>query len=102
MPITKRFNILFIILGLLFSYSAFAENFTYELKVDGMSCPFCAYGVEKKLKAIKGVEKVDVNIGKGSVLVKMRENSKLTKEQAEKSVKDAGFSLKDFKQKTGD
>ena len=28
-----------------------------QVKVDGLSCPFCAYGLEKYLKKIKGVKK---------------------------------------------
>lgn len=92
----------FLIFGFLISFSVFAESLTYELKIDGMSCPFCSYGVEKKLKEVEGVESVEVNIGKGTVLVKMKPNVILTKEQATKAVKNAGFPLSSFKQKKGD
>lgn len=97
MQIKKRINILLASLAILFSFSALAGNFSYELKVDGMSCPFCAHGVEKKLKGLDGVMAVEVNIGKGSVQVEMKQDSDLTEDQAKKAVKDAGFSLKDFK-----
>jgi len=40
-----------LVLGLvLMSVSAFAAQQAYKLRVDGLACPFCAYGVEKKIK----------------------------------------------------
>ncbi|MCZ6677304.1 MAG: hypothetical protein O7E52_08645 [Candidatus Poribacteria bacterium] len=29
-----------------------------QLRVDGLACPFCAYGLEKNVKALKGVKKL--------------------------------------------
>ncbi len=68
----------------------------YKLKVDGLACPFCAYGIEKKLKAVKGVEKLKVYINKGLVVVTMRDGATLTKSRARQIVKDAGFALRGF------
>ena len=38
------------------SFPAFSEDTRYELRVDGMACPYCAYGIEKKIKALNGVD----------------------------------------------
>ena len=35
------------------------------VKVDGLSCPFCAYGLEKKLKKVEGVEKLEIKVDQG-------------------------------------
>lgn len=97
MKIKKRINFLLASMAILFSLSALAVAPSYELKIDGMSCPFCAHGVEKKLKKLDGVQGVEVNIGKGTVQVKMKQDANLTEDQAKRSVEDAGFSLKSFK-----
>ncbi len=34
-------------LALLLPLSAFAAPSQYQLRVDGLACPFCAYGIEK-------------------------------------------------------
>ncbi len=83
-------------------FAALAGLNTYELKVDGLACPFCAYGIEKKLRAIEGVQKVEVEIKQGRVVVTMAEGAILTEAQARDAVKDAGFSLRAFSQAQGD
>ena len=69
---------------------------TYKLKIDGLACPYCAYGAEKKLKAVSGVKKVKIYINKGLVVVTLRDGAKFTKGQVQKLIKDAGFALRGF------
>ena len=86
-----------LVLGLvLMSVSAFAAQQAYKLRVDGLACPFCAYGIEKKLNAIKGVQRVEVDIATGSVTVTVVEGTTLDEAAAKKAVKDAGFTLRGF------
>lgn len=40
-----------------------------ELKVEGMSCGHCKASVEKALKGVSGVEKVEVYLQEGKALV---------------------------------
>jgi len=68
----------------------------YRLQVNGISCPFCAYGIEKKLGAIQGVEKVEVQLDEGAVIVQTRRGTELTEESARKAVEAAGFGLQGF------
>jgi len=75
---------------------AFAASMVYSLQVDGLGCPFCAYGIEKNLYEIDGVERVEVDIRKGSVSVTMDENKTLSEALAHEKVKDAGFTLRAF------
>ena len=37
----------------------------FEVQVDGLGCPFCAYGLEKKFKEFKGIKKVEIDIETG-------------------------------------
>jgi len=80
----------------LMSAHAFAASPAYRLRVDGLACPFCAYGIEKKLNAVKGVQRIDVDIGAGSVIVTMAEGAALDEAAAKQAVKAAGFTLRGF------
>ncbi len=42
--------------------TALAAPPAYKLRVDGLACPFCAYGIEKQLSKLEGVERIDVDI----------------------------------------
>lgn len=67
-----------------------------KLQVDGLACPFCAYGLEKKLKAINGAEGFFIDIKNGSAFLDVPESTKISKVEFKKIVSDAGFSLKDI------
>lgn len=78
--------------------AAFAAGPSYRLAVAGLACPFCAYGVEKKLNALDGVERVETNIREGVVIVTMKDGATLDEATARQAVKDAGFTLDGFEQ----
>jgi len=80
----------------LMAAGAFAAPQAYKLRVDGLACPFCAYGVEKQLKAVKGVEKVAVDLKTGVVIVTMAEGAALDETTANRAVTTAGFTLRGF------
>lgn len=82
---------------LLFASSAFAAGPSYRIEVAGLGCPFCAYGIEKKLNAVPGVERVETDIKAGVVIVTMNDGAILDEAAAKQAVKDAGFTLKGFK-----
>jgi len=64
------------------------------LGVDGMSCPFCAFGIEKKLTKLDPVQKLDVKLEKGFVDIFLKENQQLSESDLRKAVKKAGFSVR--------
>jgi len=65
--------------------------------VDGLACPFCSYGLEKKLKEATGVSEVTINIDKGIALLKSNGKESIDLEQLEPIIKDAGFTLRDLR-----
>lgn len=77
--------------------AALAAGPSYQIEVAGLSCPFCAYGIEKKLTAIVGVERVETNIRAGTVTVTMKDGTRLDRATAERAVKAAGFTLKEIR-----
>ena len=75
------------------------EKATYAIGVDGLACPFCAYGIEKQLGRIAGVETVLTDIESGTVAVTMEEGATLEEAAATNAVEDAGFTLRSFERK---
>ncbi|HFD80384.1 MAG TPA: copper chaperone [Gammaproteobacteria bacterium] len=89
-----RMRILSVLLTLFMAQNVLAAGSRYVMRVDGMACPFCAYGIEKKLGAIDGVQNVDVDLGKSRVTVDVTEGTTLGEEQMKKLFEDAGFSYR--------
>lgn len=89
-------RIAFTLALLLAASGATAAGAVYRLHVDGLACPFCAYGLEKKLGAVQGVRSVDTQIKDGTVTVTMEDGASLDEASARQAVKDAGFHLRKF------
>jgi mercuric ion binding protein len=75
---------------------------SYELGVDGLACPFCAYGIEKELSTVEGVEHTGVDIGRGVVTVRMKEGATLDERAADEATRRAGFGLRSFERLAAD
>lgn len=76
------------------SLPVLAAGTEYQIRADGLACPFCVYGVEKKFKQIKGVEHFDADLKKGLVTVRVAEGVELTEEQVRQLFRDAGFTYR--------
>lgn len=87
-----------ILLLLVWNQMVWAEKPQYRVVVDGLACPFCAYGIEKQLQKLDGVKAVETDIKQGHLMVRMQDGETLLKAQAEQAVKKAGFSLRSFQQ----
>ncbi len=62
-----------------------------QVTILGMSCPFCAYGVEQKLKRLEGVEDLKVELSTGLATMTLEEEADLSNELLLETVKVAGF-----------
>ncbi len=71
---------------------------TYTIQVDGMACPYCAYGLEKSLTKISGIEGIQTDIDTGIVTITMAAEATLHRLAATQAVEDAGFTLNDFQE----
>ena len=81
---------------LLLPMTAFGAQTQYRLQVDGLACPFCAYGIEKELTRTDGLESIDIDINAGTILVTMADGATMSEAQADRIIKDAGFTLRAF------
>jgi len=70
----------------------------FEIRADGLACPYCAYGIEKKFKAIKGVKNIDVDLKKGLVKVSTEKSVKFNEKQLSTLFSDSGFTYRSIKQ----
>jgi mercuric ion binding protein len=70
-----------------------AEILRADLSVNGMACPFCAFGIEKKLRAVDGVEKVAVLLDEGELRLTLGPGNVATVSAFEEAVDSAGFEL---------
>jgi len=82
--------------ALTLSPAALAAGNHYELGVDGLACPFCAFGIEKRLNEVDGVTDIEVDVGKSVVRVTLEEGKTLTEKRARQAVKEAGFTLRSY------
>lgn len=73
----------------------FAQSHEVTIRVDGLSCPFCAYGLEKKLNDIKGVENININFEEGLVVLQVAEGETISEEELREKIQDAGFTPKE-------
>ena len=89
-----------LVITLLCSGAALAAGKLYELRVDGMACPFCAYGIEKKFKKMDGVEAIDIDLQKGLVRVRTRTDKTFTEGELKTLINDSGFTLKGLEEKS--
>lgn len=66
---------------------------TIQVKILGMSCPFCAYGVEQKLKRLEGVEDMDVDLASGIAALVLAAETDVSNEVLQRTVDEAGFEV---------
>ena len=61
------------------------------VRVDGLSCPFCAYSLEKQLKKVNGTGDVVIEVNDGIAELSARKGESLGIEELDEAVGKAGF-----------
>jgi len=69
---------------------------TAIIAVDGLSCPFCVYGLEKNLKKVNGVESVNIDMKTGKATVVLKPDAHVDDQALRQAVKKAGFTARDI------
>lgn len=94
----------FIIFILTIGVNLFAQSKTeinrVDVKIAGLSCPFCAYGLEKKVKKIDGATDIHIDVKNGLLTFSLENGKTVTEQKIRETVKNAGFSTKDVRFKT--
>lgn len=70
-----------------------AEILSADLHVNGLTCPFCAFGIEKKLLDVDGVTSVEVRLDEGLLELRLDPGNSATTAALEAAVEKAGFEL---------
>ena len=63
----------------------------FQVQVDGLGCPFCAYGLEKKIKKLKGIKKLSIDMEEGLMTFNYPNEKALALAEIEKLVDEAGY-----------
>jgi len=87
----KQTKILFILFLLVEVGISFGQSKEVKIRVDGLSCPFCAYGLEKKLNDIKGAENINIDFENRLVTMNIAGEKNINKKEIKDKVKEAGF-----------
>lgn len=93
----KNIIILLVMQLLMFNSILAQEIDTYEIQVDGLGCPFCAYGLEKKFKEFKEISKVAIDIESGEFQFQYPSTKPLSMNQVVTQVKKAGYTPREVK-----
>jgi len=80
--------------ALLVAGNAIAADVQYNIRVDGITCPFCVATSAKALKEIDGVKEVDADLEKGIIKVCVDEKTTFTDEQLTKLFIEKGFTYR--------
>jgi mercuric ion binding protein len=65
-----------------------------ELVVTGLTCPFCAYGIEKRLRRLEGLDSLAIDFRTGRIILHVRDGSVASDDRLRQLVRDAGFALR--------
>ncbi len=69
----------------------------YVIEVNGLTCPFCAYGLEKKLKKVPGVQSVTIDLKNDQAVILAKAGQALDEQALRKAVRKAGFTVASLK-----
>jgi len=65
------------------------DQFTVE--VEGLGCPYCAFGLEKRFKELKGIRLIKIEMKTGTLTFEYPAEKALTIPQVEQQVEKAGY-----------
>ena len=65
------------------------------VEVDGLACPFCAYGLEQRIQEIPSVQQSIINIEAGTVELTPNEGEHIDIDEVKAAVKAGGFTARE-------
>jgi|NOAtaT_7_FD_contig_41_3087948_length_2345_multi_4_in_0_out_0_2 copper chaperone CopZ len=83
-----------IFIFILLANFGFAQKDHFSVKVDGLGCPFCAYGLEKAFKSIEGVSKISIDLESGMLTYNLPSSTGMTQQQVSQTIESAGYTMR--------
>jgi len=80
----------------LFSFTSVAQVKTVSIQASGLTCSMCSNAINKAIKSLDFVDKVDANIKNSSFDVSFKPGSNIDFDKLKKKVEDAGFFVARF------
>mgnify|MGYP000309585152 CR=1 FL=1 len=88
--------ILTLIIGLfMLPFQGQAQLLEVKQTVFGMDCAPCAYGLEKRIQNIDGIESASVSLNNGLLTANLKQDNQLTLQHIRKAVEESGFKAKE-------
>jgi len=86
---------LIISLFLLLPLGSQAQLLEVKQTVFGMDCAPCAYGLEKRIQKMDGIQSASVSLNEGLLTTNLEKNNQLTLKGIRKAVEESGFKAKE-------
>ncbi len=67
------------------------------VRVDGLSCPFCAYSLEKRIKRIDAVGSLAIEVDDGLAIITPSQGKRIDVHDLPEAVKKAGFTPREIR-----
>ena len=87
---------IFLIIAVFFSFAAKAQVTKVSLQASGLTCSMCSNAINKAIKSLDFVDKVDANIKNSTFDIVFKPNSNVDFDKLKKKVEDAGFFVANF------
>ena len=88
-------------IAFVFTGTALADDVQYDIRVDGITCPFCVATSERALMKITGVHAVGSNLETGTIFVCADRQVTFTDAQLKQLFLDKGFTYRSFEKSPG-
>jgi len=83
-----------LLIPLFVSTNAYAHGVQYNMRIDGITCPFCVATSAKALRKIEGVQNVGADLEKGLITVCANETVTFTDKQLKELFLEKGFTYR--------
>lgn len=80
---------------LLFPLVSHGQLLEVKQTVFGMDCAPCAYGLEKRIQNMDGVQSATVSLNEGLLVADLKESNQLTLKEIREAVENSGFQPKE-------
>ena len=87
---------IFLLAAMVYSMAVNAQVTKVSLQASGLTCSMCSNSINKALRSLDFVDRVDANIKTSTFEVSFKPNSKVDFDKLKKKVESAGFSVAGF------
>ena len=94
-------SIVLLLVAITLAGTARADDVQYDIRVDGITCPFCVATSERALKKIAGVHAVGSDLEAGTIFVCADSQVTFTDAQLKQLFLDKGFTYRSFEKTSG-